>query len=45
MEWEGIGYEKRSSAVITSGDFNQVFVASSDPNVEQLLKRWLHTWI
>ncbi|AVW11321.1 PRD domain-containing protein [Lactiplantibacillus paraplantarum] len=34
---KGIGYGKRPGAVIMKGDFNQVFVASSDPNVEQLL--------
>ncbi|MCH8623672.1 PRD domain-containing protein [Lactiplantibacillus plantarum] len=34
---KGIGYGKKPGAVIMDGDFNQVFVASPDPNVEQLL--------
>lgn len=34
---KGIGYGKKPCAVIMDGDFNQVFVASPDPNVEQLL--------
>lgn len=34
---KGIGYGKKPGAVIMDDDFNQVFVASPDPNVEQLL--------
>ena len=34
---KGIGYGKKAGAVVMDGDFSQVFVATPNPNVEQLL--------